>query len=172
MRSCVMPTAQCHVSDDCDPDALRARRRVQGAACRAGSGEWCAGPQKSHAPTRSHALHFFAERRKQDAVAAVAAATGAAMDAINGGAATVWHNQQQLEAEARVLHQQAQRLSKQSAQWAQSYQAFHQALKQLGDVENWAKAIESDMAFIHSSLDELASSRAAAAAPPPPAAID
>jgi len=67
----------------------------------------------------------------------------------------VWHNQQQLEAEARQLHQQAQRLSRQSAQWVQSYQGFHQALKALGDVENWAKAIESDMAFIHSSLDAL-----------------
>ena len=77
------------------------------------------------------------------------------MDSINGGAATVWHNQQQLEAEARLLHQQAQRMQKQSAQWVQSYQGFHQALKALGDVENWAKAIESDMAFIHSSLDAL-----------------
>ena len=96
-----------------------------------------------------------AERRKSEAVAAVGAATGAAMDAINGGAATVWHNQQQLEAEARLLHQQAQRLTKQSAQWVQSYQDFHQALKALGDVENWAKSIESDMAFIHSSLDAL-----------------
>ena len=77
------------------------------------------------------------------------------MDAINGGAATVWHNQQQLEAEARLLHQQAQRLSKQSAAWVQTYSGFHDALKSLGDVENWAKAIESDMAFIHSSLDAL-----------------
>ena len=85
------------------------------------------------------------------------------MDAINGGAATVWHNQQQLEAEARLLHQQAQRLSKQSAQWVQAYQGFHQALKALGDVENWARAIESDMSFIHTSLDELHSRQ-----PPPP----
>ena len=51
------------------------------------------------------------------------------MDAINGGAATVWHNQQQLEAEARLLHQQAQRLSKQSAAWVQTYSGFHEALK-------------------------------------------
>ena len=85
----------------------------------------------------------------------VGAATTAAMDAVNLGVATVWHNQQQLEAEARLLHQQAQRLSKQSAAWVQTYSGFHDALKSLGDVENWAKAIESDMAFIHSSLDAL-----------------
>ena len=96
-----------------------------------------------------------AERRKSEAVAAVGVATSAMMDSVNSGAAVVWHNQQQLEAEARLLHQQTQRLAKQSAQWVQSYQDFHQALKALGDVENWAKSIESDMAFIHSSLDAL-----------------
>ena len=117
-------------------------------------------------------LSADSERRKREAVASVAAATGAAMDAINGGAASVWHNQQKLEAEARLLHQQTQRFSKQSAQWTASYQGFHQALKALGDVENWAKAIESDMAFIHSSLDGLNSQqreRDAAPAPPPTA---
>jgi hypothetical protein len=88
-------------------------------------------------------------------MASVGAATGAAMDAINGGAATVWHNQQQLEAEARLLHQQTQRFAKQSGQWVASYQGFHHALKALGDVENWAKTIESDMSFIHSSLEGL-----------------
>ena len=85
----------------------------------------------------------------------MSAATGAAIDGINSGAATVWHNQQQLEAEARLLHQNTQRLARQSAQWVQSYQGFHAALKALGDVENWAKAIESDMAFIHSALDSI-----------------
>ena len=100
-----------------------------------------------------------AERLKKEAIASVSAATNASMDAINGGAATVWHNQQQLEAEARVLHQQSQLLSKQSAQWVASYQSFHQALKALGDVENWAKAIESDMAFINASLDDVQQQR-------------
>ena len=100
-----------------------------------------------------------AERRKREAMSSVSAATGAAVDAINGGAATVWHNQQQLEAEARLLHQQTQRLAKQSSQWVATYQGFHQALKDLGDVENWAKAIESDMAFIHSALDGVTASR-------------
>ncbi len=85
----------------------------------------------------------------------MAAATDAALNAINGGVATVWQNQQQLEAEARHLQQHSQRFAKLSAQWATSFQGFHQALKALGDVENWAKAIESDMSFITSSLEQL-----------------
>ena len=107
----------------------------------------------------------LAERLKKEAMESVGAATTAAMDTVNTGVATVWHNQQQLEAEARLLHQQAQRLTKQSAQWVQSYQAFHQSLKALGDVENWAKAIESDMAFIHNALEGLHHGQPAPAAP-------
>ena len=95
------------------------------------------------------------EQKKHEAAASVGVATSMAMDEINGGAATVWHNQQQLEVDVRLLHQQTQRLAKQSTQWVESYQGFHQALKALGDVENWAKAIESDMSFIHSSLETL-----------------
>ena len=103
----------------------------------------------------SSARVFATERLKRDAIESIGAATGAAMDAINNGAATVWHNQQQLEAEARVLHDQSKRLAKQSEQWVASYQGFHQALKSLGDVENWAKAIEADMSFISSSLEGI-----------------
>ena len=114
----------------------------------------------SNPPTLYHlsADHCFVactERRKKEAVASVSTATDAAMDAINSGTTTIWHNQQQLEAEARLLDQQTERLAKQSAQWVSSYQGFHQALKALGDVENWAKTIEADMAFIHSSLETM-----------------
>ena len=108
---------------------------------------------------RRAALAAENERRRREAIASVGAATNAAMDAINGGAATVWQNQQQLEAEARLLHQQSHLLARQGAQWAASYQNFHQALKALGDVENWAKAIEADMTFISSSLDGLQQQR-------------
>jgi len=104
---------------------------------------------------RRAALAADTEKRKREAMASIGAATDAAMDSINGGAATVWQNQQQLEAEARLLHQQSQLLATNASRWCASYQGFHQALKDLGDVENWARAIESDMLFISSSLDGL-----------------
>eukprot|EP00908_Phaeocystis_cordata_P012539 Transcript_23513.p2 GENE.Transcript_23513~~Transcript_23513.p2 ORF type:complete len:145 (-),score=51.19 Transcript_23513:81-515(-) len=100
-----------------------------------------------------------AERLKKEAMESVGAATTAAMDTVNVGVATVWHNQQQLEAEARALQQQAQRFNKQTAQWLTTFQSFHQSLKALGDVENWARTIEADMAFINSSLEQVQSAR-------------
>ena len=86
-------------------------------------------------------------------------ATTVAMNTINSGVATVWHNQQQLETEARRLQQNSQRFAKQTEQWLTSFNSFSQSLKALGDVENWAQAIESDMTFIHSSLEQLQQQR-------------
>ena len=98
----------------------------------------------------------------------------ATMDSLNQGVATVWHNQQQLELEARTLQEQAKRFAKQSGQWLATHQAFHSSLKALGDVENWARSLESDMAFVNSSLEEVERRREAREAepPPPPRKID
>lgn len=62
--------------------------------------------------------HAVAERLKKEAMDSVGSATTAAMDAVNTGVATVWHNQQQLEAEARMLQQHAQQFNKQTTQVA------------------------------------------------------
>ena len=64
-------------------------------------------------------------------------------------------HQQHLEAEARTLHQHAEQFNQQSAQWVNSFKGFHDSLKALGDVENWARSIESDMSFINSSLEQI-----------------
>ena len=113
-----------------------------------------------------------AERLKKEAMESVGAATTAAMDTVNVGVATVWHNQQQLEAEARQLQQQAQRFNTQTTQWLSTFQGFHQSLKALGDVENWARTIEGDMAFINSSLEQVQSAREREPPPPPPATAE
>ena len=44
-------------------------------------------------------------------------------------------------------------------QWLATFQSFHQSLKALGDVENWARTVESDMAFINSSLEQVQRAR-------------
>ena len=108
------------------------------------------------------------ERRRKAAVAAVDGVATTAMDSINVGVSTVWHNQQQLELEARTLQEQAKRFAKQSGQWLATHQAFHSSLKALGDVENWARSLESDMAFVNSSLEEVERRREAREAEPPP----
>lgn len=43
--------------------------------------------------------------------------------------------------------------SKQTQQWVQLIGNFNGALKQIGDLENWSRIMESDMKFISESLE-------------------
>ena len=99
------------------------------------------------------------EKIKHEAVESIGVASTTAMDTVNVGVATVWHNQQQLEAEGRALQLQAQRYKEQTSRWLMTIQAFHQSFKALGDVENWARTIEADMSFINSSLEQVQRAR-------------
>ena len=58
----------------------------------------------------------------------------------------------------------AQRFSKQTGKWLTTFNKFSDSLKALGDVQNWARALESDMTFINSSLEQLQHAREQAAA--------
>ena len=71
---------------------------------------------------RRAALLAENERRRKAAADAAGAASTAAMDSVNVGVSTVWHNQQQLELEARTLQEQAKRFAKQSGQWLATHQ--------------------------------------------------
>lgn len=48
---------------------------------------------------------------------------------------------------------QASQFSKQTAQWISMVEGFNQALKEIGDVENWARSIEMDMRTIATALE-------------------
>lgn len=96
--------------------------------------------------------------------------------------AQAYLNQKRLDAEAKQLHVGATNFAKQTHQWLQLIDNFSSALKELGDVENWARSIEGDMQVIQQSLEMAykasraaqatgtASTSAAAAATSSPAA--
>jgi hypothetical protein len=72
----------------------------------------------------------------------------------NNDVVQVFHNQQLLEAEAKLLHQQAQRFTKQTTQWLNMFQTLNTSLKELGDVENWAGHIHDDVQIIVKNIDQ------------------
>jgi len=107
------------------------------------------------------------ERLRKVAVSSVSAVTNSLMDSVNGGVATVFSQQRKLEVEAKILQTQANRFCRQTTQWLTLLDNFNQSLKELGDLENWAKAIESDMQNISSALEYVYKSNPPAPRPVP-----
>ena len=62
-------------------------------------------------------------------------------------------NQRKLDSEAKQLVSNVTQFSSSVSQWLNLMDSFNKSLKQLGDVENWARAIESDMRIVSSSLE-------------------
>lgn len=67
--------------------------------------------------------------------------------------AQAYLNEKKLDSEMRTLTQNAQQFSRQTGQWLSLVDNFNTALKELGHVQSWAKAIESDVKTITTSLE-------------------
>lgn len=79
--------------------------------------------------------------------------TTALVDHLNVGVAQAYLNQKRLDSEAKQLHLNATNFSKQTAAWLQLIDSFNTSLKEVGDVESWAKSIETDMRAVSSTLE-------------------
>ena len=111
------------------------------------------------------------EAKKKEALTAANNLTTALVDHLNVGVAQVdrllsssrssiltltlqaYLNQKRLDSEAKQLHLNATNFSKQTAAWLQLIDSFNNSLKEVGDVESWAKTIETDMRAISSTLE-------------------
>ncbi|XP_073470115.1 biogenesis of lysosome-related organelles complex 1 subunit 1 isoform X1 [Aquarana catesbeiana] len=69
--------------------------------------------------------------------------------------AQAYVNQRKLDHEVKTLQIQAAQFAKQTTQWIGLVENFNQALKEIGDVENWARSIEKDMRIIATALEYM-----------------
>ncbi|GCB73278.1 hypothetical protein scyTo_0006701 [Scyliorhinus torazame] len=93
------------------------------------------------------------EKRRKDAVAAATCLTEALVDHLNVGVAQAYVNQRKLDNKVKTLQIQAAQFAKQTQQWLGMVDNFNQVLKEIGDVENWARSIEMDMRTIATALE-------------------
>jgi len=93
------------------------------------------------------------EVKKKEAQAAASSLTTALVDHLNVGVAQAYLNQKRLDSETKQLHLNATNFAKQTASWLHMIEGFNKSLKELGDVENWAKSIEGDMRVVSSTLE-------------------
>ncbi|KAG8462702.1 hypothetical protein KFE25_004678 [Diacronema lutheri] len=114
------------------------------------------------AELRRAELVTAAARSQRRACDAAVPAAGAAVDALNDDMRRVWHNQQRLKTEMCTLQRESGQLCAQAQSWVHMYEAFHGALKALGDVENWADVLRRDMALVSGTIERAQREQAAA----------
>ncbi|KAG7308610.1 biogenesis of lysosome- organelles complex 1 subunit 1 [Plutella xylostella] len=102
---------------------------------------------------RQTAKKITQEQKRKEAIAAANDLTQALVDHLNVGVAQAYLNQKKLDAEAKLLHQGAINFAKQTQQWLALVENFSSALKEIGDVENWARSIENDMKIVTDTLE-------------------
>jgi len=94
----------------------------------------------------------------------VSALADAMTDSVNEGVVEVFENQKQVESAARALNETATAFRERSSEWATSLEAFDKELRDIGDFENWVKAMEHDLATLAAALEAKVNAKAAKAA--------
>jgi biogenesis of lysosome-related organelles complex 1 subunit 1 len=91
------------------------------------------------------ALEGVIQKQREVVKEHLGSASEALVDSVNETVSCIFLSQRMIEEETKKLHVEAQKFSKQAGQWLQLLDSFSEALKELGDVENWAKSMERDM---------------------------
>lgn len=93
------------------------------------------------------------ELKRRAAMQSATSVSEAVVDMVNSGVEEAYSNEKKLEAEAKRLHANSEMFVRQTRQWLSLVDGFNQALKEIGDVENWARSIERDMRCIAGALE-------------------
>lgn len=74
------------------------------------------------------------------------------VDTMNNRVEGAYINQKRLQSHTRQFQHNVTNLQKQSDQWLKLMDSFNHSLKEIGDVTNWAKSLESEMTKISHTL--------------------
>jgi len=102
---------------------------------------------------KTQSLRETQEKKRQETLAAANSLTQAMVDHLNLGVAQAYLNEKKLDSEMRTLTTNTTQFAKQTQQWLSLIDNFNTALKELGHVQSWAKAIDADVKTITSCLE-------------------
>eukprot|EP01012_Entosiphon_sulcatum_P043870 TRINITY_DN582_c0_g1_i1.p2 TRINITY_DN582_c0_g1~~TRINITY_DN582_c0_g1_i1.p2 ORF type:complete len:138 (-),score=37.33 TRINITY_DN582_c0_g1_i1:616-993(-) len=95
------------------------------------------------------------EARVKEVLASVNDVSNILVDEVNHEISEVFNNQHSLEVESKELQAQTQRFLKQTQNWIALFDQFNKSLKELGDVSNWARMIETDVKQVVGTMEYI-----------------
>ncbi|KAL3649195.1 biogenesis of lysosome-related organelles complex 1 subunit 1 [Castilleja foliolosa] len=97
-------------------------------------------------------LRDHTEKAKKEAIRNAARVSNLLVNTVNGGVQEVFINEKRIEMEIRALATTIMRFSKQTQQWLAASHAINNAVKEIGDFENWMKTMELDCKSITAAI--------------------
>ncbi|KAI9193222.1 biogenesis of lysosome-related organelles complex 1 subunit 1-like protein [Polychytrium aggregatum] len=98
--------------------------------------------------TQQQELRTHNELLRNEATKAAGNLSDALTDVLYANPSSVFHNQREIESETKKLQASIAKYQKQTQQWIDLVAPFNNSLKELGDIQNWAKTIETDTSVI------------------------
>ncbi|KAJ2386702.1 hypothetical protein GGI23_006436 [Coemansia sp. RSA 2559] len=99
-----------------------------------------------------------AEQLRKDAIRDIGHLCDAATASLSTQLSRVLDNQREIESLSRDCAHLVQQHTRSTAKWTKLVDQFNGALKELGDVRNWAQVIERDMLDVAATLELVHSS--------------
>ncbi|KAK9057508.1 hypothetical protein SSX86_022344 [Deinandra increscens subsp. villosa] len=100
-------------------------------------------------------LREHTEKSKKQAIKSASRVSDLLVEAVNGGVEECFVNEKRIEVEIRALKATIMRFSKQTDQWLASTHAINNAIKEIGDFENWMKTMELDCKSITAAISNI-----------------
>ncbi|CAH1429112.1 unnamed protein product [Lactuca virosa] len=100
-------------------------------------------------------LREHTEKSKKEAIKSASRVSDLLVEAVNGGVEECFVNEKRIEVEIRALKTTIKRFAKQTDQWLASTHAINNAIKEIGDFENWMKTMELDCKSIAAAISNI-----------------
>ncbi|XP_074263267.1 biogenesis of lysosome-related organelles complex 1 subunit 1 [Silene latifolia] len=100
-------------------------------------------------------LRHQTEMAKKEAIRAGTRVSEVLVEAVNGGVEECFLNEKQIEMEIRSLSVSVARFHKQTHQWLTASRALNDAVKEIGDFENWINVMLFDCHNITAAIRNI-----------------
>ncbi|KAK1361281.1 Biogenesis of lysosome-related organelles complex 1 subunit 1 [Heracleum sosnowskyi] len=103
----------------------------------------------------SLSLKQHTDKAKKDAINNAIRVSDVLVESVNGGVEECYINQKRIELEIQALSSTVLRFAKQTDQWLVASRSLNNAVKEIGDFENWMKTMEFDCKSINAAIRNI-----------------